>query len=1383
MLNMRADNQRFRLRAHLFSRLCIPIRWGSTAAIKFGIAWGLAFSFGPVAQAASVADGQTLFNNTNYVAADTDGKKTGQQRFCQGCHSVTSFPAVASNNPAAITSAIASVKQMKFVGLVIDTEDEKRSLALYIGQYKKPIPGVGTLNIAQGLNKSGTIDVYPLLDDSGNGGAAQDVDGVTPGESITVTGTTTKVGTGPRDQYRIVYTSTLDTFGDDSFNYTITNNPGGPGPQGSSGTNTITVHRIGIKSGNIRGTLGQPLTPAYSVETNGTFQTGTIITATGLPDGLSLSGSEISGTITGPPRGSSGSGPFTVTLRGKVTLPATTGTTEGVGDVEKSVLFTIDAAPNPTAPTFTLDQKVPFNSTGVPFHLGVTGGFQNSITQLSDVGGIGGTIKLPTGKGDDSVTYQPPPNRFGVATFKYRATASTIDGKAEGKSADGTVTINVSPPDAPVFTEVILEINLQFGTSQVEIDLPVKNEADNGFQNRISVPINYVGMKSKDGIVLGKGEIIQPFGPLGPSNTKIVYKPPTGIAGTDTFKYSVTTLQGIKPEKLTSDGTIKITVLPLAPTAGSATMIVPLNTPTTLDLMPFINGSGVSGINIVAAPAHGTAAVNGTRVTYSPRHNYFGSDNFSYSAFGDAGTSAPAVVTVTVVGRPDPSKDPDVIGLISAQVEAARRFSRAQILNFQGRLESLHRSAQAESDSTKKLGNKRNGLADGTNSDAPKALTNSRFVSEIGDSPIVGQVPADQTRYAINEGFSSGLIGRSLTEDVSRSVRGGFISTAFGIVQSRTFNLAGVGDIAQNAIKPPAGVGFWVGGNLGFGKRDASGDQKSLDFTTDGVSIGVDRRFSDEVILGLGFGYARDKTNVGSAGTRSRARAAVGVLYGSYQPLKLKNTFIDALIGYGELNYDTERFVEPIDDTARARRRGNLLFGSIAANYEYYPHESAAMLSPYGRLDFSVGRLKQVTETGAGQYALTYFSQSIRAAQLSLGLRAEWEHDIEYGLALPRLRIEYTRDLEGSPRASIAYADLLDGQRYSVSPTAADRNSVTLGVGSEFILRNGLNFSIEYQFQRSFDRDDSQAIRFRLAKEFGDRKKSYLQSRNALSLDATVDAAFAYDDNVTRGKDDIDMLADQSYSLNASKEFDLTDKIRVINAKGLGFFLVGSLGGEAFRRYTGLGHVSGELQALIQYPRYSPTVAIFASTAVDGYKSTLRSGYRYSTGILLQHKFTNFIGVEAQLAHNIRYGRSSVFHTTENAARVGVNYWPKGSANALSGMLYLTGGYHRGDAVSSGRATLENLDVAEVFVEDDVFTDRQFFTYRFQAKSVVANFGYIQPLGSGHLDFSWTHATTTPTSQNSIPGAGPDRYVDNQFRIAYVLRLGTTKRMAKFRGY
>ena len=255
--------------------------------------------------------------------------------------------------------------------------------------------------------------------------------------------------------------------------------------------------------------------------------------------------------------------------------------------------------------------------------------------------------------------------------------------------------------------------------------------------------------------------------------------------------------------------------------------------------------------------------MNGTRVTYTPRRNYFGSDTFSYSAFADAVTSAPAVVTVTVVGRPDPSKDPEVIGLIGAQVETARRFSRAQILNFQSRLESLHRSAEAESGYASKPGNVRSNPVDNINSGAPKALASLRSAPEIGDSPIAGQVSAAQIRYALIEGLSSRLLGLSLTDGVSGSEPGGLISSAFDVVQSGSLNLASVGEIAVRALKPRNGLGFWVGGNLGFGKRDASGDQKSLDFTTDGVSVGVDRRFTDEVILGLGLGYGRDRTDVG----------------------------------------------------------------------------------------------------------------------------------------------------------------------------------------------------------------------------------------------------------------------------------------------------------------------------------------------------------------------------------------------------------------------------------------------------------------------------------------------------------------------------------------
>src|SRR4029077_17814276 len=124
-----------------------------------------------------------------------------------------------------------------------------------------------------------------------------------------------------------------------------------------------------------------------------------------------------------------------------------------------------------------------------------------------------------------------------------------------------------------------------------------------------------------------------------------------------------------------------------------------------IDLAPFITGSGVTGVAIAAEPSHGTTAVNGTKVTYSPGKNYFGPDSFSYIAFGEAGASPAAVVTVTVSGRPDPSTDPNVAALIGAQSQVARRFARAQISNVQRRMESIHELANSNDRGDPSAGN------------------------------------------------------------------------------------------------------------------------------------------------------------------------------------------------------------------------------------------------------------------------------------------------------------------------------------------------------------------------------------------------------------------------------------------------------------------------------------------------------------------------------------------------------------------------------------------------------------------------------------------------------------------------------------------------------
>ena len=253
------------------------------------------------------------------------------------------------------------------------------------------------------------------------------------------------------------------------------------------------------------------------------------------------------------------------------------------------------------------------------------------------------------------VTYTPRTGFTGTDSFQFTATGPG------GTSAPGVVSITVNPP-APAVTDSQFSVPFQTATP---ITLPIS-----GTFTQVTI----LNLPSH-------GLLTVPP----PGSRTVTYTPATGFSGTDSFTYSATS-----PGGTSATGTITLTIAASKPVAAVVSMTVDLNTPSTLDLGPFIAGSGVTGVAIPNAPAHGSVAVNGTKVTYTPRHDFFGSDSFTYMAFGNAGNSEPGIVNVTVIGRPDPSQDRNVVGLVDAQAQAARRFSRAQIGNFQRRLESLH---------------------------------------------------------------------------------------------------------------------------------------------------------------------------------------------------------------------------------------------------------------------------------------------------------------------------------------------------------------------------------------------------------------------------------------------------------------------------------------------------------------------------------------------------------------------------------------------------------------------------------------------------------------------------------------------------------------------
>jgi uncharacterized protein with beta-barrel porin domain len=418
-------------------------------------------------------------------------------------------------------------------------------------------------------------------------------------------------------------------------------------------------------------------------------------------------------------------------------------------------------------------------------------------------------------------------------------------------------------------------------------------------------------------------------------------------------------------------------------------------------------------------------------------------------------------VNVTIVGRPDPSKDARVVGLVNLQAETARNFWRAQISNFQQRMESRHRPVRSSTPASESLVPKTRTMAMTNDGESPR------------DSSRLSQINARSARAAqLNDPMSTPASGGG-----SEVLSSGLVNTIIAALSTSTLdiNLASLSSGGKPASETSEEIEIWGAGNLRVGTRNQQGGGEKIDFTTNGVSLGMDRRFGEQLTLGMGIGYARDKSTIGSDGTGSTSDGNSVAAYASYQPGSM---FIDGLLGYGVLNMDTTRYVASVNDFARANRSGSQVFASLAAGYEY--RNAASLLSPYARYDYAVDRLDEASETGAGSNALNYSDQSNKSQQISLGMRAESQRETQFGWMVPRARVEYQHHIDGASQASIAYADLVN-TRYALAVPTVNSNSLLLGVGSGFVLHNRLNLDFDYQWLHSAGQENSQAVFFRLS--------------------------------------------------------------------------------------------------------------------------------------------------------------------------------------------------------------------------------------------------------------------------------------------------------------
>ncbi|SAL36325.1 Putative Ig domain protein [Caballeronia udeis] len=323
----------------------------------------------------------------------------------------------------------------------------------------------------------------------------------------------------------------------------------------------------------------------------------------------------------------------------------------------------------------------------------------------------------------------------------------------------------------------------------------------------------------------------------------VVYTPAASSSGNIGFTYTIANSAGVSAP-------VAVTVTVNAvPVAAAARQVGTAATQTALiDITNGATGGPFAGASVVSVtpPSAGTATiVNGTAssmsmkaaaavqsgqfdVKFVPAAAFAGTAVITYTLSNAIATSAPGIISVVVAARPDPSTNPDVVGLIDAQVEAARRFANAQISNYSQRLESLHGTGHAPS-------------ANGISLSLPAQAPDAPPACDDASAPTLRDacLRANQTLSAATS--TPGDFRQGDATPGKPSAAGGSLSD----------------------------VAFWSAGVVDLGFDNASTQRSGFRFTTPGVTAGADYRVSDQFSIGAGVGYGHGSTDIGSDGTKS----------------------------------------------------------------------------------------------------------------------------------------------------------------------------------------------------------------------------------------------------------------------------------------------------------------------------------------------------------------------------------------------------------------------------------------------------------------------------------------------------------------------------------
>ncbi|MDI9432361.1 MAG: autotransporter domain-containing protein [Planctomycetota bacterium] len=260
--------------------------------------------------------------------------------------------------------------------------------------------------------------------------------------------------------------------------------------------------------------------------------------------------------------------------------------------------------------------------------------------------------------------------------------------------------------------------------------------------------------------------------------------------------------------------------------------------------------------------------------------------------------------------------------------------------------------------------------------------------------------------------------------------------------------------------------GFWAKGYGLFGNRDHSLEAPGYDYRTYGLSVGLDYQFTETLLIGLTGGYADTHVNYDRSRDDSDLRA---MHFGFYGSVNTGRAYLDSLLTYSDLDYDTQRYVDLTDERLEGEFGGYAVSGYFETGFDWR-HVGGWLVQPLASFQLSYLGLDNYRESG-GDAALGFKRQSFESYIGSLGAKVSKE--LLRDSATSRLAVQFrARWLHefGDTRSDVnTYFASDPTVVFNIRNESIDRDSAVLGLGLGAELNRSTRLYVDYDTRLNAD--------------------------------------------------------------------------------------------------------------------------------------------------------------------------------------------------------------------------------------------------------------------------------------------------------------------------